>query len=126
MTKERAIYTFAMGNVARMPGVTHFFLVKCTNEKKRVVDEKILSRLENAVFVDNSDKQFSSYAAVFHNMGEADEAYRWIKGLDGVESVRILIMREIISVQDWFDKEIDRQLDTSGRRKVLPYLSKAN
>jgi len=126
MTKERAIYTFAMGNVARMPGVTHFFLVKCTNEKKRVVDEKILSRLENAVFVDNSDKQFSSYAAVFHNMGEADEAYRWIKSLDGVESARILVMREIISVQDWFDKEIDRQLDTSGRRKVLPYLSKAN
>jgi len=114
MTKERAIFAFAMGNVARMPGVSNFFLVRCTNEKKSEVDAKILSRLENAVFVDNSDKRLSSYAAVFHSMGEADETYRWIKSLNGVESVRILIMREIISVQDWFDKEIDGHLGESS------------
>ena len=114
MTEERAIYTFAMGNVARMPGVSYFFLVKCTNEKKREVDEEILSRLENAVFVENNDKQFSSYAAVFHNMGEADETHRWVKSLNGVESARMLIMREIISVQDWFDKEVDRHLSESS------------
>jgi DNA-binding Lrp family transcriptional regulator len=114
MTEERAIYTFAMGNVARMPGVSYFFLVKCTDEKKREVDEEILSRLENAVFVENNDKQFSSYAAVFHNMGEADETHRWVKSLNGVENARMLIMREIISVQDWFDKEVDRHLSDSS------------
>jgi DNA-binding Lrp family transcriptional regulator len=110
MAQERAIYAFAIGNVSRVPGVIHSFLVKSANGKKRDVDEKVLSRMENVVFVDNSDNPFSSYAAVYHNMGEADETLRWIKSLEGVEDVKMFIMRELIAVDSWFDKEIDRGL----------------
>jgi DNA-binding Lrp family transcriptional regulator len=115
MTETGAIHSFAMGDVKRMPGMAYYFLVDCPNEKKkREVDEQILGRLENAVFVDTANKQFSQYSAVFHNVGEADETYRWIKRLDGAENTRMSLMREIISVSDWFDKEIDSHLEQSG------------
>jgi DNA-binding Lrp family transcriptional regulator len=115
MTESRAVYTFAVGNVMRVPGMAYLFLVNSPNEKKkRDVDEKILSKLESAVFVDTNNKQYSLYAAVFHNMGEATETHRWIKSLDGAENTRMSMIREIISVQDWFDKEIDKHLKESN------------
>jgi DNA-binding Lrp family transcriptional regulator len=115
MTEANVIHSFAMGNVRRMPGMAYFFLVDSSNEtKKHRVDKEIHSRLENAVFVDTRNKEFSQFVAVFHNAAEADEAYRWIRSLDGAENTRMLLMREIIPVEDWFDKEIDRHLRESS------------
>ena len=115
MTETKAIYSFARGNVNRMPGMAYFFLLDCANEKKKhEVDEIILARLENAIYVDTRNKQYSTYSAVFRNVSEADEVYRWIKSLDGGEKTRMSMMREIISVPDWFDKEIDKHLNESG------------
>jgi DNA-binding Lrp family transcriptional regulator len=111
MTETSSIYSFMMGNVKRMPGMAYFFLVNSSNEKKkREIDEQILLRLETAIFVDTSNKQYSVYAAVFPNLSEADEIYRYIKSLDGAEKPKMSMMREIISVADLFDKEIDRHL----------------
>ena len=111
MAEGRALYSLAMGNVKRQEGVTYFFLVDCSNgRKKNEVDKEISSKLENAVFVDTRNKQYSAYAAVFHNMSEADETYRWIKSLDGAENTRMSMMREVVTVPDWFDKEIDKHL----------------
>jgi DNA-binding Lrp family transcriptional regulator len=115
MKDSRAIYTFAVGNVMKVPGMAYLFLVDSSNErKKRDVDEEIISRLENAVFVDTNNKQYSLYAAVFHNMAEASETHRWIKSLDGAENTRMSMMREIISVPDWFDKEIEKHVKESS------------
>lgn len=112
MTEARAIYSYGTNDVKRTPGMTYFFLVNFANEaKKREVDGKILSGLGNLVFVDTRDRQYSVYTAVFRNIGEADETHRWIKSLDGAENTRMSMMREIISVQDWLDKEIDKHLN---------------
>lgn len=115
MTEARAIHSFAMGDVKRMPGMVYFFLVDCRDEaKKHRVDEAITSRLENAVFMDPRNKRFSQYAAVFRNASEAEETHRWIKTIDGAEDTKMYIMREIITVPDWADKEIEKHLNGSG------------
>ncbi len=114
MVEARAIHTFALGDVKRMPGTAYFFLIECADEKKKhEIDANVSSRLENAVFADKSNKTYLMYAAVFPNMSEADETYRWIKSLDGAENTRMYVMREIISIPDWLDKETDRRLSES-------------
>lgn len=115
MTESKAIYSFARGDVKKMPGMAYFFLVNCANGKKKdQVDEKITSRLENTVYIETGNKQYSTFAVVFHNPSEADETYRWMKTLDGADDVKMSMMREIISVTDWLDKEIDKHLQESS------------
>jgi DNA-binding Lrp family transcriptional regulator len=113
MTETSTVYSFVMGDVKRIPGMSYFILVNCANDKKkRLIDEQVAERLENTIFQDTFNKQYSVYVVVFPNMGEADEAYRWIKNMDGAEKTRMFVTREIISVPDWFDKEIDKHLKT--------------
>jgi len=115
MTEARAIYTHTVGNIKRVPGMAYLFLVDCANErKKREIDEQIRSRLDNAIFEDTFNKQYSIYAAVFHNMGEADEMYRWIKSLEGAEKTRTYVIREMLSIRDWINNEIEKRLKESS------------
>ena len=115
MTEARAIHTFAMGDVKRMPGMVYFFQVDCRDEaKKRRVNEAITSRLENAVFVDPRNRRYLTYTAVFRNASEAEETHRWMKAIDGAEDTKMYIMREIIAVEDWADKEIEKHLNESA------------
>jgi DNA-binding Lrp family transcriptional regulator len=114
MTEERAIFSHTLGDVSRVPGMAYFFLVHSEDEKKKTeIDTEIHSRLENAIFADTRNKQFSIYAAAFRNMGEANEMYRWIRSLDGAEKTRMHVMREIIPVPNWVDDEIERRLKDS-------------
>ena len=115
MTEERAIFSHTLGDVRRVPGMAYFFLVNSEDEKKKAeIDTEIHSRLENAIFADTRNKQYSIYAAAFRNMGEANEMYRWIRSLDGAEKTRMHVMREIIPVPDWVDDEIERRLKDSA------------
>ena len=115
MTEARAIYSHTPGDVKRVPGMAYFFLVDCANEKKKhELDDVILSKLQNAIYVDTRNKQYSTYAAVFPNIGEADETHRWLRSLDGGENTRMYMMREIITIQDWVDNKIAKCLNESG------------
>jgi DNA-binding Lrp family transcriptional regulator len=111
LIEEDVVYVRPVGDIKRFPGHVYFFLLNSTNEKKkRELDGMILARLEKAVFVDTRNKQYSVFAVVFQNMGEADETYRWIKSLDGVESTKMYLEQQIIHVYEWLDDEINKRL----------------
>jgi DNA-binding Lrp family transcriptional regulator len=115
MTAEDVIYSRPVGDIKRFPGHVYFFLIHCMNEKKkRESDELIRSKLEKAVFVDTRSKQYSIFSSVFHNMGEADELYRWIKDLDGVDETRMYLEQQIIQVYDWLDGRINSHLTVTA------------
>jgi DNA-binding Lrp family transcriptional regulator len=116
MIEARAISVQTMGDVKRVPGMAYFFLMQSPNEKqKREADEMILSRLENAIFVDARSKQYSIFSVVFHNMGEAEEMYRWMKSLSGTENTKMYVMREIIPVPDWLENELVKRVNESSK-----------
>jgi len=46
---------------------------------------------------------------LFENLSEADDLTKWIKGLEGVENVKMGVMKELIVVQDWLREEIGRR-----------------
>ena len=111
MIEADIIYSHMLGDVKRVPGIAYSILMNCMNEKqKHEIDKMILSKLDNAVFVDTRNKHYSLYAAVFHNMGEAEETYRWIKKIDGTMNIWMNMIREIIPVRAWLDDEIDKHL----------------
>jgi hypothetical protein len=46
----------------------------------------------------------------FHNLSEAEQAYEWIKRLEGVGKARIRIMKDLIFVGDWIDDQMKKYL----------------
>ena len=79
----------------------------CANtEKKRVVDDIVLSKVRRIELVNTSARQYSTFVMVFDNLSEADEFIKWIRGLDGVKSVSMGVMKALIVVQDWLREEI--------------------
>ena len=47
------------------------------------------------------------FAVVCANMSEAEELQGWIKTMDGVEDLRVDIMRENRLVSGWLDRAIE-------------------
>jgi len=69
-----------------------------------------MSRFENNVVVGLSAPDYQFYNIFFHNLSEAEEAYEWIKKLEGVGNVRMRIMKDLIFVRDWLDDQMKKRL----------------
>jgi DNA-binding Lrp family transcriptional regulator len=111
LTEEKVIHSRPVGEIKRFPGHVYLLLVNCANErKKRQIDEMIASKLEQAVATDVRHKQYSTFSAVFNNMGEAEEMHQWVKSLEGAENTRMYMEQQIIHVFDWINNEINNRL----------------
>jgi len=69
------------------------------------LDVGIIKELANT-----SSKEHSTFVMIFDTIAEADDTTKWIESLDGVKSVRMEIMKELIDVQDWLKEEISRRI----------------
>jgi DNA-binding Lrp family transcriptional regulator len=111
LVEENVVYVRPVGEIKQFPGHVYFFLLNNINEKKkRELDGIVLSRLGKAVYADTRNKQYSIFSAVFKNMGEADETFRWIKSLDGAEDTKMFLEQQIIHVYHWIDEGINNRL----------------
>ncbi len=111
MKDGRAVYLQGAPNFRTVVGVSCVFLVFCRDEeKKRAVDRLILTELHRNELSDTSSRQYSKFVGLFDNASEADDITKWIKGLDGVNNVKMGIMKELIVVQDWLGEEIGKRL----------------
>lgn len=112
LMKERFVtYLQGIPNFKVFAGLSCVFLV-CSAEqkKKKIVDRNILSKVHRTELANTSSKKYSTFVMVFDNLSEADEVTEWIRSLDGVESVRMGIMRELIVVQDWLRDEMSKRI----------------
>lgn len=92
-------------------GMSCVFLVFCPEiDKKKSVDEIVLSKVRRIELANTSSNQYSTFAMVFDNLSEADDFTKLIKEIDSVKSVKMGIMRDLIVVQDWLRDEIDRRI----------------
>jgi DNA-binding Lrp family transcriptional regulator len=110
MTEERAIYLSGRPYYDSITGQVCHFVVYCPDEgKKRVADERVLSNVDRMERFDTSSKQYSVFVVHCENPAEASRTLGWLKGLDGVEDVRMGVMNEAIHVQDWLKVEIEKR-----------------
>jgi DNA-binding Lrp family transcriptional regulator len=103
----RAVYLSGTPYYDAIAGQTCHFLVFCPDQgKKRAVDELALSEVKRLERSETSSKQYSVFVVLCENPADASRTLGWLKGLDGVEKVRMGVMKGAIHVQDWLGSEI--------------------
>jgi len=70
----------------------------------------VLSQTRRVDLANTNSEQHSTFVMVYDNLSEADDVLDWMRSLDGVKTVRMGIMKELIILQDWLRVEIDRRL----------------
>ena len=110
MAEGRAVFLQGVPNFRLFVGISCVFLVFCPDGKKKsVADEIVLSKVRRTELSNTGSRQYSTFVMIFDNISEADDTLKWIRGLDGVESVKMGIMKELVVMQDWLGREIGRR-----------------
>lgn len=118
MAEGRAVYLQGIPNFKRFVGLSCVFLVFCPDRtKKGAVDNLILGRVQRTELSNTSSKQCSTFVMVFDNLHEADDTLGWISSLDGVESVRLGVMKELIVEQGWLRDAIRGRIALDSSRR---------
>lgn len=113
MRDGRVVYLQGIPNFRLFAGLSCVFLVFCPDPKRKSsVDKLVLSKVGRVELANTSSDQYSTFVMLFDNLSEADDNIKWIRGLDGVDSVRMGIMRDLIVVQDWLRDQIGERIAT--------------
>ncbi len=111
MIEGKAVYLSGRPVYGNMAGLSCNFLVFCPElAKKQVMDRKVLSEVKRIERSDTASKEYSMYTINCENAKEADVTLAWLKSFDGVEWVRIGIMKEAFHVQDWLKAEVEKRV----------------
>ena len=110
----RAVYLSGTPNYGAITGQVCHFLVVCPDEgKKRAVDRLVLSEVKRMERSETSSGQYSVFVVDCENPAEASRTLGWLKTLDGVEKVRMGVLKEALHVQDWLKREVERRILTA-------------
>ena len=117
MAEGRAVYLQGTPNFKRFVGLSCVFLVFCPNRRKKAtVDNLILARAQRTELSNTSSVQYSTFVMVFDNLHEADDTLTWIRNLDGVESVKLGVMKELIVEESWMKDAIRKRIAPDSSR----------
>ena len=115
ITKGRVVYLQGTPNFRLFAGLSCVFLVFCPDHKKKsTVDRNLLSKVKRTELSNTSPKEYSTFVMLYENLAEADDTIEWMRSLDGVSSVKMGIMKELIVVQDWLSDEISKRIATDS------------
>jgi hypothetical protein len=87
------------------------FLIFCEDpRKKRIVDKAVVAAFSRIGGSDTSPERYSSFGTSCENLSEADKTVARLRSIDGVSSVKVRVMKELIVVQDWLKGELDKRV----------------
>jgi len=113
LTERRALFLIGLPNFRQTMGITGNFLISCSNkEMTSSVSENVLNKFQNTAFAAVTPS-YQSYNIFFHNLSEAESARKWIGKIEGVATVRMWIMKDLIYVWDWLDDQMKKHLATT-------------
>jgi DNA-binding Lrp family transcriptional regulator len=109
LTEHRALFLIGLPNFRQTTGITGNFLIFCPDgEKKYAVSESVISKFENTAFA-AAAANYLMFNIYFHNLSEAGTAHECIKKLEGVEKVKMRIMKDLIFLRDWLDEQMKKR-----------------
>ena len=109
LTEHRALFLTGLPNFRQITGVTGNFLIFCSDkERKYIVSESVISKFKNTAFA-AAAANYLMFNIYFHNLSEAETAHKWIKKLEGVEKVKMRIMKDLIFLRDWLDEQMKKR-----------------
>lgn len=111
MKDGKAVYLSGAPKVDAVGGLMSCFLVFCPDRpKKRAVVNAIHSSFNRIGSSDFSPEEYSVFGMHCENPAEADKVLDRLRTMDGVRNAEMHIMKELIVVQDWLQREIDRHM----------------
>jgi DNA-binding Lrp family transcriptional regulator len=113
LTERRAFFLMGLPNFRQLVGTTGNFLIFCSggnnsSSSSSSTARSIVSRFENIAFAAVTQSVLMCNI-FFHNLSEAEQAYEWIKRLEGVAKARMRIMKELIFIWYWLDDQIEKR-----------------
>jgi DNA-binding Lrp family transcriptional regulator len=115
MRDGRVVYLQGIPNFRMFAGLSCVFLVFCPDAKRKSsVDKLMLSKVRRVELANTGSDQYSTFVMIFDNLSEADDTLKWIRGIDGVDMVKMGLMKELIVVQDWLSDEIGKRAATGS------------
>lgn len=117
LVEGKAVYLSRPPNANVVGGLMCNFYVFCPDpNKKRTVDYQIHSTFTRIGASETSHEQFSNFGISCENFADADRVVEKMKAIDGVETVRMRVIKDIYTSQDWIKGQIAAQLqsETSG------------
>jgi DNA-binding Lrp family transcriptional regulator len=113
LTEHRALFLIGLPNFRQTTGITGNFLIFCSDrERKYAISEKVISKFENTAFA-AAASNYLMFNIYFHNLSEVETAPEWIKKLEGVEKVRMRIMKDLIFLCGWLDEQMKKRFKMS-------------
>ena len=82
---------------------------------KSKMDQSILSKVETVEWSYTYSDDYSMFVVYCENLAQAEQISSTVKKVEGVGSVRMDIIEDQITVQDWIDDEIAVRMASSRR-----------
>ncbi len=109
INEEHVLYLQGTPNLRLLAGVSCVFIVFCRDEEdKHFVDNTIIHTANRIKLANTGSKQYSTFTARLDNLAEADDLTDWIRGLKGVQSVSMNIIKELFVVRGWLQNQVAR------------------
>jgi DNA-binding Lrp family transcriptional regulator len=116
LTQGRAAFVVGQPSVDRAAGLICNYLVFCPDlNRKRASDEIVRRQFPRIGTYDTDPEHYSIFGMACENLARAEESLTQLRSLYGVVTVRLAIVREIFTVDDWLDLRL-RDLGRSSLR----------
>ncbi len=108
MIQEKVACLIAVRNIKNSKGVTCSLLIYCSERGKKRVSELARSRLDRVDFAFSSVSDLFILTLNLGNLCEAEELIGQIRRLEGVNQIKMGVMKEFIFVDNWIDDVVER------------------
>lgn len=110
-----ACFLHASVDFQKLGGLACRLLVRTDSPAKSKVDSAILAKVESVEWSYTYSDEYSMFVVYCENLAQAEQVASAVRKLEGVGSVRMDIIEDQTTVQDWIDDEIQARI--AGARK---------
>jgi DNA-binding Lrp family transcriptional regulator len=102
LKEGKAAFVVGTPNVDRAAGLICNYLVYCPDtDRKRAADATVLRVLPRIGMSDSDSDHYSMFGGPCENLSQAEQRLAQLRSLYGVDTVRMAIVRQIFSADDW-------------------------
>ncbi len=92
-------------------------LIECSPERKRAVDDLVVSKFERIVFRLTNSETHSIFTVLCSNVAEMKEILKWARAQDGVRLAKTEILEDQNYVHEWLELEVGRRIHNEARER---------
>jgi len=112
MMGSSAFFVQPVLDLRKAVGVTPCqLLIECSPEKKRAIDDLVVSEFERMVFRLTNSETHSVFTILCSNVSETKEILKWARAQEGVRLAKTDILEDQDSVHEWLEREVRRRID---------------